>query len=55
MTLIRETIYAVMFSIFATWAGAIFGLGLGLFVLDAIFEDRFGFQTALLWIKGILT
>ena len=30
-------------------------LGLGLFVLDIIFEDRFGFQTALLWIKGILT
>jgi len=44
MTLIRETIYAVMFSIFVAWAGAIFGLGLGLFVLAAIFENPFGWQ-----------
>ena len=44
MTLIRETIYAVLFSTFALWAGMIFGLGLGLFVLAAIFENPFGWQ-----------
>ena len=44
MTLIRKAIYDIIFAVFAIWAGAIFGLGLGLFVLAAIFENPFGWQ-----------